>query len=375
MSHRNAPQTVNLRFSPSRKEDFFATLRKNVDNYFKENQVSKYANHHFAIKTAAMLALYIVPFVLILSGYFSAWMMLFFAFLVGVGKAGIGMSIMHDANHGATSPNKFVNKLLGSSMYLLGASVFTWKIQHNVLHHTYTNVHDMDEDIETKFIIRLSPYAKLKKIHRYQHIYAFLLYSFMTFSMLFKDFVKVFRYTSKNSQFKKKSTNQFREIVILFSTKIVYLFVALVLPMLLLDIAWWQLLIGFCTAHFTTGFILSVIFQMAHVVEGTEHHHIPEDGGNLENSWAVHQLRTTSDFARNNRLLSWYIGGLNFQIEHHLFPHICHVHYKAISEIVKNTAEQFNLPYNDKPTFRSAIMSHLKTLKELGSMKMQPSAA
>jgi linoleoyl-CoA desaturase len=282
---------------------------------------------------------------------------------------------MHDANHGATSPSKTVNKLLGSTMYLLGASAFNWRIQHNVLHHTYTNVFEVDEDIETKFIIRLSPYAELKKIHKYQHIYAFALYSFMTFSMLFKDFIKVFRYTSKNSQFKKKNTNQLKEVAILFSTKILYLFVAIGLPLLLVDITWWQLLIGFCVAHFTTGFILSVIFQMAHVVEDTEHHHIPENGQNLENTWAVHQLHTTADFARNNKLLSWYIGGLNFQIEHHLFPHICHVHYKALSEIVKNTAIEFNLPYNEMPTFRSAIVSHLKTLKALGSNELLPTHA
>jgi linoleoyl-CoA desaturase len=244
-----------------------------------------------------------------------------------------------------------------------------------VLHHTYTNVFEVDEDIETKFIIRLSPYAELKKIHKYQHIYAFALYSFMTFSMLFKDFIKVFRYTSKNSQFKKKNTNQLKEVAILFSTKILYLFVAIGLPLLLVDITWWQLLIGFCVAHFTTGFILSVIFQMAHVVEDTEHHHIPENGQNLENTWAVHQLHTTADFARNNKLLSWYIGGLNFQIEHHLFPHICHVHYKALSEIVKNTAIEFNLPYNEMPTFRSAIVSHLKTLKALGSNELLPTHA
>lgn len=375
MSHKNATQPANLRFSPISKADFFSTLRKNVDNYFKENEISKYANNHFAVKTVVMLGLYVIPFVLILTNLFSAWTMLFFAFVIGVGKAGIGMCIMHDANHGATSPSKVVNKLLGSTMYLLGASAFNWRIQHNVLHHTYTNVFEVDEDIETKFIIRLSPYAELKKIHKYQHIYAFALYSLMTFSMLFKDFIKIFRYTNKNSQFKKKNTNQAKEVFILFSTKILYLFVAIGLPLLLVDITWWQLLIGFCVAHFTTGFILSVIFQMAHVVEDTEHHHIPENGQNLENTWAVHQLHTTADFARNNKLLSWYIGGLNFQIEHHLFPHICHVHYKALSEIVKNTAVEFNLPYNEMPTFRSAIVSHLKTLKALGSNDLLPTHA
>ncbi|WP_299454203.1 acyl-CoA desaturase [uncultured Microscilla sp.] len=374
MSRKNDPQAAKLRFYPTSKADFFSTLRKNVDNYFKENEISKYGNHHFAIKTAAMLGLYIIPFVLILTGYFSIWVMLFFTFLIGIGKAGIGMCVMHDANHGSAYPSKTINKILGNTMYLLGASTFAWKIQHNVLHHTYTNIYDMDEDIDSKFIIRLSPYAELKKFHKYQHIYALPLYCFLTLAVLVKDFTQVISYTSKNFQFKAKTT-QFKEVTILILTKLAYLGCVLLLPYLLLDITVWQLAIGFCVAHFTTGIILSVVFQLAHVVENTEHHQVLDNEDNLENTWAAHQLHTTADFARNNRLLSWYVGGLNFQIEHHLFPNICHVHYKAISDIVKNTAQQFNLPYNEMPTFRSAIKSHLKTLKQLGQVELQSTPA
>lgn len=375
MSRKNDPQVAKLRFYPTNKADFFSTLRQNVDNYFKENEITKYGDYRFAIKTVAMLSLYIVPFVLILTGAFSIWVMLFFTVLIGMGKAGIGMSVMHDANHGSVSPSKTLNKILGNTMYLLGASTFAWKIQHNVLHHTYTNIFDMDEDIDSKFIIRLSPYAELKKFHKYQYIYALPLYCFLTLATLVKDFTQVLSYTSKNFQFKAK-TNQSKELVILILTKIAYLGCALALPYFLLDITWWQLAIGFCVAHFTTGIILSVVFQLAHVVEDTEHLHIPDDqDSNLENTWAAHQLHTTADFAPNNKLLSWYVGGLNFQVEHHLFPHICHVHYKAISEIVKSTAQQFNLPYNQMPTFRGAIMSHMRTLKELGTTQLQPAPA
>ena len=375
MSRKNDPQVAKLRFYPTSKADFTSTLRQNVDNYFKENKITKYGDYRFAIKTVAMLSLYIVPFVLILTGAFSIWTMLFFTFLIGMGKAGIGMSVMHDANHGSVSSSKTINNILGNTMYLLGASTFAWKIQHNVLHHTYTNIFDMDEDIDSKFVIRLSPYSELKKFHKYQYIYALPLYCLLTLATLVKDFAQVLSYTSKKFQFKAK-TSQSKELVILILTKIAYLACALVLPYLLLDITWWQLAIGFCVAHFTTGIILSLVFQLAHVVEDTDHLHIPDDqDSNLENTWAAHQLHTTADFAPNNKLLSWYVGGLNFQVEHHLFPHICHVHYKAISEIVKNTASEFNLPYHAMPTFRGAIMSHMKTLKELGTIQLQPAPA
>lgn len=374
MNRKNDPNATKLRFHPTSNADFFSTLRQKVDNYFKENQISKYGDYRFFIKTVVMLSLYIVPFVLILTGVFSIWAMLIFTFIIGIGKAGIGMCVMHDANHGSSSPSKTVNKIFGNTMYLLGASNFAWKIQHNVLHHTYTNVYDMDEDIDNKFIIRLSPYADLKKFHKYQYIYALPLYCFLTIAVLVKDYSQVLSYTSKNFQF-KANTTQAKELLILSITKLLYLTCALLLPYLLLDITWWQLLIGFCVTHFTTGFILSIVFQLAHVLENTEHHHIPEDNDHLENTWAVHQLRTTADFAHNNKLLSWYIGGLNFQIEHHLFPHICHVHYPAISKIVKSTAKEFNLPYNESPTFLSAVISHIKMLKELGSTKIQPATA
>ena len=117
--------------------------------------------------------------------------------------------------------------------------------------------------------------------------------------------------------------------------------------------------------HWVGGLIMSTIFQMAHVVEGAVQP-LPNAEGIIETDWAVHELRATSDFARNNLFLNWYAGGLNFQIEHHLFPNICHVHYRNIAPIVENTARQFGLIYNLKPTFAAALISHVKRLKELG---------
>ncbi len=358
-------QKTNIRFLNLHQPEFFATLRKKVDNYFIENKIAKHGDYRMILKTSFMMSLYFIPYFLILTNMFAVWQALCLVILMGLGKAGIGLSVMHDALHGSYSKKGWLNKFMGWSIYLLGGNAFTWKIQHNVLHHTYTNIFDHDEDIETKFILRLSPHAELKKYHKYQHFYAFFLYCLMTFSLMVKDFIKVFRY---NKQKLNANTNFRYEFSILILTKVLYLSFFLVLPFLVLDMAWWQILFGFVLMHFITGLILSVIFQLAHVIEETEHPDL-DVNGTIENSWAIHQLYTTANFAKNNRVLSWYVGGLNYQVEHHLFPNICHVHYRKISEIVKNTALEFGLPYNEQPTFRSAVSSHVKALKHLGKYK------
>ena len=356
------------RFGATDEAHFFLCLKRRVNEYFKGNHCSKHATTAMFLKTLAMLSLYLLPYLLVLTGWLSMWGMLACVCVMAIGKAGIGMAVMHDANHGAYSDKKWLNALMGNAFYLLGGSPTIWKVQHNILHHTYTNVHEADEDIETKFLLRLSPYATLKKVHRYQYIYAFALYCLMTFSMLFKDFVKVFRYREYGLIDKKKSAwiDLFREILV----KGIYLFCMIALPYMLLDISLWVVITGFVLMHFITGLILSVIFQLAHSITETEHFAVEGDTP-LENTWAIHQLKTTANFAPNNWLLNWYVGGLNFQVEHHLFPHICHIHYPKISQIVKQTALEFGLPYNEQPTFMSALRSHIDMLKTLGTLKLK----
>jgi len=347
-----------------KQKQFAATVRKNVNEYFKENRVSTKGNASMVLKTAVMLSFYIVPFIILLTIPMPAWIGLLLVILMGIGVAGIGMGIMHDAVHGSYSRKQWINNLLGGTMYLLGNNVFNWKMQHNILHHTHTNINGVDEDIESRGPLRLSEHARLRKIHRYQYIHAFLFYGLMTFSKLTKDFIQLAKY-NKSGITRKYGVNPTFEFAKMVVNKLIYVFVIIGLPMLLADFKWWQILIGFFIMHWTTGCILSTIFQMAHVVEGAEQP-MPNENGVIENDWAIHQLKTTSDFARNNLFLNWYIGGLNFQIEHHLFPNICHIHYRKISPIVEQTAHEFGLVYNLKPTFFNAFASHIRRLKELG---------
>jgi linoleoyl-CoA desaturase len=346
--------------------DFSATLNKRVSEYFKSNGLTRHANSEMIIKTVCMMLLYFVPYLLIVTGTVTgSWWMIALVVIMSLGLAGIGLSVMHDANHGAYSKTKWVNTLVGYSLNMVGANSFNWKMQHNVLHHSYTNVHEEDEDISPRGVLRLDPYSKWKKIHRYQFIYAWGLYGFMTIIWLFfKDFSRIIKY-QRNGLAKRNNANINKEWVILIVTKVIYIGYIFFIPVFLTSIIWWKVLIGIFIMHYIAGFLLAIIFQPAHVIEGTAYP-LPDTNHTLKDNWAIHQLLTTSNFGNRSRWFSWYTGGLNFQIEHHLFPNICHVHYRKIAVIVKETAQEFGLPYRSFQTFAEALRSHGNMLKQLG---------
>jgi len=354
---------TRVSFKGKNDRNFVTDLKNEVNRYFEANNLSKNADYRMVLKTIILLSVYFGSYALIISGALSWPVMLGLCVVMGIGMAGIGFSVSHDALHGAYTSNNLINRLLGYSFDLLGANGYIWKITHNVVHHTYTNIHEHDEDLEVAEFIRLSPHADYKSIHKAQHYLAFVAYSFAT---LFWVFIKDYKYFFKDhlGPYENKS-HPVSEWITLIVTKIIYYTYMLVIPMLVLSITWWQLLIGFMAVHLTAGVILGVIFQLAHVVEGTDH---PTENveGNIENTWMIHQMETTSDFAHENKLLCWYIGGLNYQIEHHLFPKICSIHYPDIAPIVQRVAEKHGVPYHYQETLGKAINSHYKTLKKFG---------
>jgi len=346
--------------------DFTTTLNKRVGDYFKTTGTSRHANSEMVIKTICMFALYFVPYVLVVTSTVTSWPLLtLLVIIMSIGLAGIGLSVMHDANHGAYSQKKWVNIVIGYSINLIGANAFNWKMQHNVLHHTFTNIHEEDEDISPRGVLRLSPHSEWKRIHRYQFIYAWLLYGLMTLVWLtYKDFYRIGRY-HKTGLAKKNNANITKEWIILLGSKMLYVTYIFVIPVIFTALAWWQVLLGIVIMQYIAGFMLAIIFQPAHVIEGTEFP-LPDENQALKNNWAIHQLLTTTNFGNRSRWFSWYVGGLNFQIEHHLFPNICHVHYRKIAGIVKETATEFGLPYRSARTFIGALGSHARLLKQLG---------
>ncbi len=321
-------------------------------------------------KTVFMLLLYCLPYAVIMSTLVTnIWILLAMVILMGCGIAGIGLSVMHDANHGAYSKNRKVNKIIGFVLNFVGGNSINWRIQHNVLHHSFTNIENHDEDIDPVGLLRFSPHAKLRKVHRFQHLYAWFFYGLMTFTwILDKDFGQLRRY-HKMGLIQKMNSTYAKEMLVLIISKVVYFSYVFVAPWLVLssvaDISWWQVALGIFIMHYVAGIILALVFQPAHVMDECTYP-LPSEDGTMEDIWAIHQLRTTCNFAKGNLPLSWYVGGLNFQIEHHLFPDVSHVHYRKLSVIVKQTAREFDLPYHEKETFTRAIMDHFRFLRELG---------
>lgn len=359
-----------IRFSSAQPE-FYSTLNQRVNEYFKSNNIGRTGNIEMFVKTIFMFLLYLIPYGLMISGLVTnIWGMTALCCVMGVAIGGIGLAVMHDANHGAYSNKSWVNNLLGLSLNIVGGNAFNWKVQHNVLHHTYTNIHDVDEDISPRGVLRLSPHGEWKPFHRFQHLYAWFFYGLMTIVwVLVKDYARIQKY-QKDGLVKKQKADIGTEWTILLLSKSIYALYIFVVPMIVLSVAWWQVVVGFLIMHYIAGFILAIIFQPAHVIDGTEYP-LPDEDGKMDNSWAIHQLYTTTNFANNSRLFSWYVGGLNFQVEHHLFPGVCHVHYRKLSGIVSATAKEFGLPYKSEPTFIGALRGHARLLKQLG-MKPAP---
>ncbi|UYZ63797.1 fatty acid desaturase family protein [Hymenobacter weizhouensis] len=352
-----------LKFTNSTQSAFFATVRQRVDTYFLSRSLSRHATPAMWAKTIFFLTGFVGLYGLLLSGQFSLWGMLVLAGLLGAFCAFIGFNICHDAIHGAFSANKRVNKVFSLLFNLIGASPYVWNITHNIVHHTYTNIPGHDEDIEVApGLVRLCEDEPHRPWQRYQHLYAFPLYGLASLSwVLRKDYLKFFK--SKIGEHVTKHPR--REYVNLFLYKALYYALFIVLPLVVLDITWWQFVIGFLALHFVEGLVLGLVFQLAHVVEGTAFP-VPDPSGDMQEAWAVHQLRTTANFAPRSRLASFLCGGLNRQIEHHLFPRVCHIHYPALAGIVKQTAQEFNLPYIENRSFLSALRSHYRMLQLFG---------
>ena len=360
-----AAQKIRPRFVSPNKTDFFSVLQKRVNDYFVENKLAKQADASMVAKTIILLSAYILPFLFFSFIHVNTLTLMLLYATMGFALAGIGMSIMHDANHASYSRNQAVNNWLGYSLNLIGGMVYNWKLQHNVLHHTYTNIHDVDDDIANKGVLRFSPHNSPKKFHRYQFIYVFFFYGILTLYWVFaKDFIQHVKYRSNGVNMSKPE--EFRSS--LWKTiflKIFYLAYIFLLPYYFGGYTILQIVSGFLIMHAIGGLVLGIVFQMAHSVEQADFP-LPDENNIIANDWAIHQMETTVNFARNHKFISWYVGGLNYQVEHHLFPNICHVHYPKIAHIVKQTAEEYGVPYKDAPTMWGAFKSHLRMLRRFG---------
>lgn len=352
------------RYSTTTHAEFSRTLNRRVGDYFQERKIDPQAGPSMVLKSMVLFGAYAGVYLLILLGGISSLPVLFFLWaLLGLGQSFIGMSIMHDAVHGAYTKNRLASLLLQIPIIAIGVEPKIWHIEHNVLHHTYPNVEGIDQDIHPRIVFRFTEHQSRKWYHGYQHIYATFFYGLLIIEwMTVKDFMKVARYHRQG--FFRSGWETARVTCIVLVKKLVFYGIFLWIPLQLLPFSAFAIAGMFGTMLVVAGISMTIVFQLAHVVSGCEAEGDPAQLS--EKNWHVHQLETTCDFAHGNKLVSYLIGGLNYQVEHHLFPQICHVHYPAIAGIVRQTAKEFGVPYHYKNTFRDAVRSHYAHLRQLG---------
>jgi linoleoyl-CoA desaturase len=287
---------------------------------------------------------------------------------LGLAMTGIGFNVAHDGCHGAYSARPAVNRCMSVTLDMLGGSSYVWKWKHNYLHHNYTNLMGADDDIDIGFLGRLSPHSPLRGIHRYQYLYLWLAYGGLALSwQFFVDFERLVRGRVGTQRMPRPRG---WDLVTLVAGKGLFVVLMFVIPALVHPL--YSVLIFYGVASFTLGWTMSVVFQLAHCVEDAKFPKPRTDTGRMEDEWAVHQVETTVDFARGNRLLTWYLGGLNFQVEHHLFPKVCHLHYPALSAIVERTCSRFGVRYSAYRTMLDALASHHRFLRHSHSRSQTP---
>lgn len=347
---------------------FFLSLRKAVDDYFRNKRIKKTGNWKLYSKAIIVISFSIALYLFLLLGNYASWTGMLLSVLLGVALISTAFNVMHDACHKSFSSKQWVNNVMGLTMNALGGNAFLWKIKHNVIHHTYTNIDGVDDDITNGALLRMCSTQPWRPVHRFQHIYMFALYAISSLVwMLVFDFVKYFTLRINNTAISKIAR---KEHVIFWLSKLLYGFFYVLVPIYCLG--WLPWLTGFLIVHITMGLTMSVIFQLAHVVEKTSFYAASDKQKVIESAWAEHEVRTTTDFAPKNKLLSWFIGGLNFQVEHHLFPTISHIHYPALCKIVEEQCRKFSLPYHTFPTMSAAVVSHIRLMKKLGKKSFQP---
>ena len=347
----------------ARDTGFHGEVKRRVLAYFARTGLSERDSPRMYLKTLVLLLWFGASYALLVFVATTIWQGALLSLSLALAMAGVGFSIQHDANHGAYSSRAAVNRVMGLTLDMLGASSYLWRFKHNLSHHTYTNLAGADDDINFLPFARLSPAQPRYRLHHLQQFYLWALYWFLFPKWNFVDDFKCLSQARISGHGFPRPRGAFA--VEFVAGKAVFITWAFVVPLLFHP--WWAVLLFYAATSLVLGTTLAVVFMLAHCVEEADFPELPPETERLLRPWAVHQVETTVDFAGGNRLLTWYVGGLNFQIEHHLFPRICHVHYPRIAEIVRAACAEFGVRYAAHDSFHAALASHWRRLRRMGN--------
>ena len=347
---------------PKDEAGFLTELRRRTDAYFEATGKSERDCWQMYLKTAVILAWLATSYALLVFATPTVWLAAPFSISLALAISAVGFSIQHDGGHNAYSRYSWVNRLAALSLDMIGASSYLWRWKHVVFHHTYPNVDGQDADIDVGAVARLSPGQRRRWFHRWQHLYLWALYG-LTASVwhLYGDFRDVIAGSIRGHKIPRPKG---WELVTFITGKVVSIVLLLGVPMFVHS--WWVVLTFYVVVTLVVGVVLTVVFQLAHCV-GEADFPLPDaDTLRMPDAWAAHQVQTTVDFARDSRVLCWLLGGLNFQVVHHLFPKVCHIHYPALSRIVEATCREFGVRYTAHRSFLNGVVSHFRWLRKLG---------
>jgi linoleoyl-CoA desaturase len=352
----------------SKNNAFQVELRRRVDAFFRNTGRRERDCVQMYVKTAILLLGFAAFYVLLVFFAQTWWQALPLSILLGLVAAGIGFNIQHDGGHQAYSNIPWVNQLMGMTIELIGGSYYNWRWQHTVFHHIYVNITEHDTDLDIGIFGRLTPHQQWRPFHQWQHYYLWLLYGLMGIKwQLYDDFHSVLTKQMGDHQYPRP---QGWDLVIFLGGKATFLSLVFGIPLFFHPI--WVVLAFYGVAASVFGVVLSIVFQLAHAVEEAEFPLPQKDTGRIDNDWAMHQVETTVNFSRYNPVITWFLGGLNFQVEHHLFPRICHVNYPAISQLVEETCQEFGVKYIEHKSFWAGVVSHFRWLRRMGMKNFDP---
>lgn len=362
------PSILRLDFDENRA--FEIDVRQRVDAYFQQGKGrSKTASWQMFLKTAIILTCFAASYVLLVFFARTIWQALPFAVLLGLSTAGIGFNIAHDGGHGAYAKNRLVNKLAAVSMDFAGSSSYIWFWKHSVIHHRFVNITGYDNDIDIGPLGRLSPHSKRRPFHRWQHLYLWPLYGLLAIKWEFLNDFRQIRSGRLGPHGFPRPTGS--ELVIFVVGKVVFFTWAIFIPLMFHPL--FAVLFYYLVGVAMLGTTMAVVFQLPHCVAQAEFPLPQKDTGRMKTPWAVHQAQATLDFGRPNRILRWPLGGLNFHLEHHLFPTICHIHYPAITEIVEQACRDHGVEYAEHKSFMAGLVAHYRWLRRMGTADNHPS--
>jgi linoleoyl-CoA desaturase len=348
----------------NKQSPFFRALKGKVDHYFAVNKLHTSGSSTLLFKSIFQVLTAVALYITLVFFTPGVLVSILLCMLLGMNLALIGFNIMHEGGHQSFSRHRWLNSTSAYFLNVLGGNAYFWKMKHNINHHTYTNIDGHDSDIDVEPFMRLHEHQPRKWFHKFQHLYFIVLYGISYITWIFyHDFEKYF--TGQITASGGKQQLEKKEHYIFWVTKIFYVTVYLIVPLLLVGFV--KALLGYLIITFVCGLFISVVFQLAHIVEGTQFPLPNEESNRIEKEWAIHQVNTTANFATKSKVVSWLLGGLNFQVEHHLFPKVSHIHYPQINKLVRETCQEFNITYLEHTTVLKAFRSHLLHIKRLGN--------